>query len=131
LAWASKLKWIRFQDSPVSFMESTAAVYIISALAFLEIIIDKLPFTPNRISAMPLIGRVITGAFSGFALCAAAGRVPLAGAVLGALGGVAGAFVGFRGRQYLVKNTHFPDFAVAIAEDIIAIGGGLLIVSQV
>ena len=52
------------------------------------------------------------------------------GALLGIAGGVAGAFGGYQIRTRLVKALKCPDFVVAIAEDAVAIAGGLFIVSR-
>jgi len=52
------------------------------------------------------------------------------GALLGAAGGLAGAFGGYHARVGLVRSLRVPDFAIAIPEDLIAIGFGLVIVSR-
>ena len=51
------------------------------------------------------------------------------GAIIGALGAVAGTLGGYRARTGLVRKLGVPDFVVALAEDIVAVGGALLIVS--
>jgi uncharacterized membrane protein len=51
--------------------------------------------------------------------------------VAGATGGIAGAFGGYNVRHFLVAKKRLPDVAVAIAEDLVAIVGGLVIVSRV
>ena len=43
------------------------------------------------------------------------------------MGGVIGACAGFFARHWLVQSAKLPDRVVAVAEDLIAIGGGLLI----
>ena len=61
-------------------------------------------------------------------------RALVEGLVTAATAGVAGAlvgtFVGYNIRRALVMRAHLPDFAVAVAEDFVAIVGGLLIVSR-
>ena len=52
------------------------------------------------------------------------------GALLGAVGGIAGAFGGYQARVGLVRGLNVPDFAIAIPEDLIAIGFGIVIVSR-
>jgi uncharacterized membrane protein len=52
------------------------------------------------------------------------------GTVLGALGAIAGSFSGYRIRHKLVKDRGLPDFAVAVMEDAIAVGGGFLLISH-
>jgi uncharacterized membrane protein len=58
------------------------------------------------------------------------GKSLLAGAVLGGIGGIVGAFVGYSVRRSLVNNFHIKDFMVAICEDVIAIGLALFLVSR-
>jgi len=50
--------------------------------------------------------------------------------LLGVAGGVLGCFGGYRARNALVKWLGKPDIYVALAEDIIAISGSLLVVSR-
>jgi uncharacterized membrane protein len=53
------------------------------------------------------------------------------GIVLGAAGGIAGCYGGYQVRMRLVKALGVPDFVIAVVEDLVAIGGGLLILSRV
>jgi len=48
----------------------------------------------------------------------------------GAIGAIAGAFGGYQARVGLVRALQVPDIAIAIPEDLIAIGLGLLLVSR-
>lgn len=64
------------------------------------------------------------------ALCASAHQPLAIGAILGVLGAIAGAFAGYEIRHRLVEAFGRQDFGVAFAEDIVAIGCGLLIVSH-
>ena len=56
----------------------------------------------------------------------------LLGGLLGAvaLGAVAGTYGGYLARTKSVKALHVPDFVIALIEDAIAIGGGILISLQ-
>jgi uncharacterized membrane protein len=49
--------------------------------------------------------------------------------LLGALGAVAGTLGGYRVRTRLVPALKVPDYVVALAEDVLAIGGAVLIVA--
>jgi uncharacterized membrane protein len=84
----------------------------------------------KRTASAPLIARVVTGGLSGACVCAAVGKSLLAGAVLGGIGGIVGAFLGYSVRRRLVNNFHIKDFMVAICEDAIAIGLALFLVSR-
>lgn len=130
VAWGLHLGWFTVGSSRLAFMGSTAAVIIFSLLAFGELVADKLPSTPSRTSARGLIGRFIFGGFAGAILATAGGESWMLGAVLGGVGGIAGAFVGHWVRTRTVKALKCPDFVIAILEDAVAICGGLFIASR-
>jgi uncharacterized membrane protein len=50
--------------------------------------------------------------------------------VLGAIGAVIGAFVGYEIRKRLVTQLKVPDFFIALPEDLIAISLALFLVSR-
>ena len=130
VSWAAHLKWLDLQHSHLAFLGSTAAVYILSAVAIVELVVDKLPKAPSRTEPLGLIARFVLGGLSGAALCTAANQSIVFGAVLGGLGGLAGGFAGYQARTRLVKALKVPDFVVALLEDAVAIGGGFFLVSR-
>jgi uncharacterized membrane protein len=71
----------------------------------------------------------VFGAFCGVALAASAGGNLLAAAIVAVVGALIGTFGGYNGRHALVVRGHVPDFVVALAEDVIAVAGSLLIVA--
>ena len=93
--------------------------------------LDKLPFTPSRLGAVPLAARILLGALAGATLCAAAQQSIAVGGVVGGVGGVAGAFAGYRVRRYLTTTKRLPDLPVALCEDAIAILGAVAIAWRV
>ncbi len=126
--WAAHLGWIDLQQSPLAFMGSTVATSLFSLLAVGELITDKLPFTPSRLTPGPLGARILLGGLCGSAFCTAAGFSLLTGGLIGAGGGIAGAFMGYHARRSLTHTMKLPDFLVALIEDAIAIVGAFLIV---
>jgi uncharacterized membrane protein len=130
VSWAAHLGWLKFYNAHLTLLRSTPVVWILTAFALSEFVADKLPTTPNRTAPAPLIGRIATGALCGAALAAAGGQALLLGILLGSLGGIAGAFGGYEARHELVHGVHLPDLLVAVSEDLIAIGGALLIVTR-
>jgi uncharacterized membrane protein len=129
--WAAYLGWLNLRQSSLAFMGSTVAVAVFTLGAIGELIADKLPSTPSRLAPMPLGARILLGGLSGSALCAAAGQSLLVGALLGAVGGIAGALAGYHARRALTtQSMHIPDIVIALIEDAIAIGGAFLIVSR-
>src|SRR6187431_1849419 len=93
-AWAVRLGWIQV-GSPFSLIGSLPAVLILTLLAGGELIVDKLPGTPNRTAALGLIARIVTGGICGACVAIAGAESALVGAGLGAAGGIAGAFGGY------------------------------------
>jgi len=130
VAWAAHLGWMNLSASPLAFMGSAWAVGIFTLLALIELVTDQLPTTPARTAAVPLGARIVMGLLTGACVGIAGGGWLWQGALLGAIGGIAGAFGGYQARVGLVRGLHVPDFAIAIPEDLIAIGFGLLIVSR-
>jgi len=129
VSWAAHLGWLNLQGSPLAFMGSTAAVALLSLAAVGEYVVDKLPKTPRRTLPPSLAFRIVTGGLSGACLCASANQSLLAGAVLGALGGVIGGFAGYEARTRLVRGLQVKDVFVALPEDLVAIGLAFLLVS--
>src|ERR1700730_10971829 len=103
VSWAAHLHRLDLRDSRLTWLGSTIAIYVISAMGLGELIADKLPFVPNRTSPLPMAFRVGWGAICGAALCLSANRLILAGALHGGLGAINGAFGGFPVRRLLVK----------------------------
>ena len=128
VAWAVYLGWLKLAR-PLAFIGSLPAVIILSVLALTEVIFDKLPNTPSRTAPPGLIARIVTGGLTGACVSVGGGRSALVGAGLGAIGGIVGCFGGYHARAWLVRSLRQPDFNVALLEDLVAIGGSLLIVS--
>lgn len=96
-------------------------VIVFTVLAAGELIGDKLPKTPNRTAAFPLVARVAFGGLIG-AICATGLHgSAVEGILLGTISAFAGTFLGFHLRHWLVKDQGFPDLPVAIFEDAIVI----------
>ena len=128
VAWGAHLGWLHLQGSLLAFFAYKISLVIFSLFAIGELIADKLPFIPARTEIGPLAVRVIFGAMCGAALCISAAVSPLLGALLGAVGGVAGAFAGYHYRRRLAAIA--PDLVLALLEDLVAVGGGLFLVSR-
>jgi len=125
LAWAAKRRWIRIGNSPFATIISAQASTRLTDLAVTELIADKLPFTPSRLKAGPLASRVVSGAVCGATIYGVVERPLVEGAVLGGVGAIAGAFAGYHMRKKLRRD--MPDVGVAVLEDVLAIGGAVLI----
>lgn len=94
---------------------------ILAGLAVGELVADKLPGVPARITPGPLLARAVIGALVG---SVAAGRRDAAvGAAVGAAAAAAGAFTGWFLRTEIRRVTTLPDPAVAVVEDAAAVLG--------
>ena len=130
VAFAARQGWINLHNTPLSFMGSTAAVAILAMLALGELVADKLPSAPSRTAPLGLGARIVTSGLCGACVALAGSQSLVLGAVLGIVGGLAGTYGGYQARTALVKALEVPDFVIATIEDVIAIGGSLLIVSR-
>ncbi len=110
--------------SPLRWLGTPKAATLFKVLALGEIGGDKLPFTPSRIAPGPLFGRILSGGLSGAGLCAADGKSLQTGAVIGALGAVAGAYAFYHLRRSLGQKLPVPDPVLGAVEDVLAYGGG-------
>src|SRR5712692_6127410 len=86
VAWAANRYWLNLYNSPLAFMGSIAAVAVFTLLALGELVIDKLPSTPNRTRLLGLIGRSVFGGLSGAAVAASGAQSIALGVVLGVAG---------------------------------------------
>jgi uncharacterized membrane protein len=128
VSWAARLGWIHLEATPLAFLGYAATPWIVSVLALAELVADQLPKTPSRKTPGPFAARVVMGALCGAALGATADEL-LGGILAGALGAIAGTLGGYEFRARLARAAG-RDLPIALLEDAIAIGGGLLIVSR-
>ncbi len=131
VAWAAHLGWINLSGSRVAFMGSIWAAALFTLLALTEYVVDQLPSTAARTTAGPLTTRIVVGLLTGACLGVGEGSSLWVGAVIGAIGAIAGAFGGYQARVRLVRGLDLPDAAVAIPEDLVAVGLGLLCCLQI
>jgi uncharacterized membrane protein len=130
VTWAANQGWIQSPTRRLAFLQNRTTVSIISVLAVGELVLDKLPSTPNRTEPFGLAIRFLTGGLSAGAVCAPKKKLVAAGAVVGGLAAIAGAFIGYETRRRLREKLHLSDMPIAIAEDALAVGGGILLVHR-
>src|SRR6476619_8000412 len=130
VAWAAHLGWLNLNNSALAFMGSIIAAIIFSLLSLFELFLDVQPSTPKRTAPVPLVARILTGGLCGACLYAAGNQSLIIGALLGAVGGVIGAFAGYEIRRRLVTALHVKDIFVALLEDLVAIGLACFFVSR-
>src|SRR5215213_4582677 len=119
VAWAVYLGWLKL-TRPLSIIGSLPAVIILSLLAITELIIDKLPNTPNRTAPLGLIARIVTGGLTGACVSLGGGKSAFVGAGLGMIGGIVGCFGGYHARVRLVRCLGETGVHVPLVEDLVA-----------
>jgi uncharacterized membrane protein len=112
-----------------SFAGNKIAVGLFSLGALGELIADKLPKTPSRLKQPGFSIRIVTGGLCGSLLVSAGSYSLLEGALLGAIGAVAGSYLGYFARSRITRNFGLSDFPVALAEDVISIAGSFFVAS--
>jgi uncharacterized membrane protein len=129
VAWAARLGWLQLEGTPLSFLGIPWVTYLLTLFMVAELVADKLPRTPARTMVGPFLARILLGGLAGAALAVGSGSSLALGALVGGLGVIAGTLGGYRARTGLVKALSVPDVVVALAEDCVAVGGALLVVS--
>jgi uncharacterized membrane protein len=94
-----------------------------------ELLIDKLPVTPDRTDAGPLLGRLVAGATVGAAVHYDAGHPRPLGALLGLTGAGLGAVGGARVRALLTERTTLPQPLLGAIEDLFAVALAVAVVT--
>lgn len=128
VSWAAHLGWLPLHGTWLSFLGATITPYVTTALALVELVTDKRPTTPSRKIPMQFGARIVTGALCGAAI-ATPGAATWLGLFLGAGGAVIGTFAGAALRARLAQ-AFGKDLPAALLEDVIAIGGAILIISR-
>jgi uncharacterized membrane protein len=115
----------RLKHSRLKFIQSPTAALITKVLAAQEIVVDKLPTTPNRTGFPQILGRIASGAFAGSVIAITDKENVLKGALLGGASALLTSYGCFYLRRYLDEIPGVKDIYVATAEDAIAIAGGI------
>lgn len=104
---------------------------VVILLAAGELIADKLPFVPSRLSPGSLGARLVSGGLCGRALARRFGGIDAAtaGLIIGALGAAGSAYLGYTIRHALTERG-LPDFLVALVEDSVAVFGATRAVEE-
>jgi len=115
---------VRRGSAAVRLREPRAALFM-GASAVGEMVADKLPFIPSRLTTPVVGGRILFGALGGAASTPSAYDA-WQGAAAGVLGAMAGNYGGYHARVWLGERTGWPDPAVALVEDAVAISLSIL-----
>lgn len=120
------LGYLHLDGTWLAFLSSQIILVLAIVASFGELVVDKLPFAPDRTAWFGLIGRIVSGLSCGAILMTglAGNSLPaaLSGAAFGVVGTLVGTFGGFFARKRITKKSGIADLFIAIPEDLIAIG---------
>jgi uncharacterized membrane protein len=122
LCWFLYLGELKVEGTWAFWAAKLVTVIVFTVLAAGELIGDKLPQTPNRTALMPLVARMLFGGLVGAIVATGLHASLNIGVLAGSVFALAGAFLGYHIRHWLVASRKLPDFAVALAEDAVVIG---------
>jgi uncharacterized membrane protein len=126
VAWAGFLDWIVLDGTWAQWVAHPITVTVLTILAVGELVTDQLPKTPSRKTPMQFVPRLISGGFAGAVIGTAFGYT-FGGLGAGVLGAVLGTLGGYEARRRLVAANGGRDLPVALAEDALAIIGGIAV----
>jgi uncharacterized membrane protein len=126
VAWAAVLQWINLSGTWASWVGNWITVAILTVLAVGELVTDQLPKTPSRTTPVQFGARLVTGGFAGAVIGTAWGYT-WGGLGAGVIGAVLGTLGGYEARKRLVAANGGRDLPIALLEDAVAVGGGILI----
>ncbi len=129
VSWAAYLGLINLDGSWLAFLGYRFTPWILTLLAFGELITDKLPSTPSRKMPISFVTRIITGGLCGAAI-GVAGNALFSGLLAGVIGASIGTLGGAAARARLAEAFR-KDRPAALLEDAVAILGAALIVGMV
>lgn len=125
VSWAAHLGWLDLNGTWLAFFGSAWTRWILTLLALVELVTDQLPATPSRTVPVQFGARLVTGGLSGAAIGAGSGAL-MGGLLAGIVGAIIGTLGGREFRARLAK-AFGSDRPAALIEDVVAIGGALLI----
>ncbi|CAG4890814.1 DUF4126 domain-containing protein [Paraburkholderia saeva] len=125
ISWAAHAGVLNLQGTPLAFMGAAVTPWIFTVLAVVELVTDQLPKTPSRKVPMQFGTRSVSGALCGACIGAPAGAL-VAGLVAGVIGAVIGTLGGASARGALAR-AFGRDLPAALIEDVVAVGGAILI----
>jgi uncharacterized membrane protein len=122
ICWVAVWGWLPLESSRLHFLGTATGATIVSVLALVELIGDKLPMTPRRTSTGPLGGRILIASFASAAVAIGMGQSWIVAIICGAVASVIGSFAGFRYRTSITKKIGLNDWISALSEDFVTIG---------
>ncbi|GAA4048447.1 DUF4126 family protein [Hymenobacter glaciei] len=111
-------------NSPLRALQKPLVATGFKLAAAGEMVMDKLPGTPDRIAPPVLLGRLLSGALVGAAVYKSRAGSSATGAVVGGLGAVVATFISYALRVGISKQANWPVAAVGVGEDALVLSSG-------
>jgi uncharacterized membrane protein len=127
ISLAARAGRLDLTTTSLAFLGYAYTPWIFTALALVELVTDQLPTTPSRTVPIQFGTRILMGGLTGGAIGASDGAL-VPGVIAGVVGAVIGTLGGRAGRARLAA-AFGSDRPAAVIEDVIAIGGAVLIVA--
>jgi uncharacterized membrane protein len=126
VAWGAFLGWIDVDGKWSEWIAHPITLTVLTVFLLVELVTDQLPKTPSRKTAPQFITRLIMGGFAG-AVIGSSFFHTYSSLGAGIVGAVLGTLAGAAARHRFADHRNGQDRPGAILEDIVAVGGGLLV----
>jgi uncharacterized membrane protein len=112
---------LRVFTAPAAVLLTRGGVWgiIVAILALVEYVVDLLPRTGSRTAPVPLLLRLVSGAFVGWMIATMHGASGIAGAIVAIIGVLIGAYGGLAVRLATIKR--IGAIPSGLSEDVVAI----------
>jgi uncharacterized membrane protein len=130
ITWAARRTGLDLENTPFSAFKGPGIGRTAAAIVLGELVSDKVPFDPNMSDGNALLTRAVSGGAAGAAIFKARKQNMLLGAAVGAVAAVGAAYATFYLRKRAARHFNVSDRTVALVEDGIALGVGLIAVSM-
>jgi len=108
---------VPYDAMPARLLQSARVTAMLEVFAVVEMVVDKLPFVPDRTNVLALVPRAASGGFAGAALSSSQQQGWQVGALFGTLGAIAGAYAAFEIRRVLQRGIGLPNLLAGLVED--------------
>lgn len=122
-----KIPTAALAHSPLHYLQSGPVSTGLKVMAASEMLGDKIPNIPDRISPPSLLVRAASGALVGATLFTANRDKTMVGAAIGAAAAIAATYASFYLRKLVTTHTNFPDSFSGAVEDALMLSSGLAI----
>ena len=113
-------------EGPVDeVLSSKASAGTLAAMAVGELVADKLPFMPSRLSPPVLALRLVSGAFAGATLARRHKRSVVGPALVGAAAALVSSFALYSVRRFATQRLRIPNILVGFLEDALVANVGM------